>query len=500
MWVSAYVLDFLTRAKKAGYAVPKRNIDAGLNWVENNLNRWSKYGSHEEADAYGLYVLTRNGRTLMSELKYHANNAKSNIKSAQAWAHLGASFAYVGNKKLAKKMFEKAKASLGYSYSNWYYSNYGGALRDQADLVALMYESKVGNDWENIVADLALNTKKKTYFSTQEMSTLLKVAYMMNDTKKVDLKLLSNNVQLALKQGAYKTKINTLSDMPSIKNISANNNWYDLSFKATPVASYYASQNNNGFSLLKGIYTMEGKEANLSNIAQNTRLVVIMAGKIENKAIQDPLLTDWIPAGFELENPNLTGTDATTALKWLKKQSKTDHKAYRNDRFAAALTVDSDLRKNGFILAYVVRAVSAGSFTLPPSKIEDMYQPRYRAYSQFLQSKLEIVSQGMIEVVKQKSVEHNTTQVKQPEVVKPVDKNVTAIPGALTEKDYLNVYDYPINDLSKYKIVQLNFLRNAIFAHAGLSFEEVTLCCIKGFHLIVGMYRVQINLLKSIKT
>lgn len=471
MWISAYVLDFLTRAKKAGYAVPKRNIDAGLNWIENNLNRWSRNSSSEEADTYGLYVLTRNGRTLMSELKYHANNSKSNIQSAQAWAHLGSSFAYVGNEKLAKKMFLKAKSSLGHSYAYAYYSNYGSTLRDHASLVALMYESKVGNDWQSIAADLALNTKKKTYFSTQDMSTLLTVAYMLDDTKKVDLKLLSNNELLSLNNGAYKTKVNTLSDMPNIKNISSANNWYDLSFKATPVSSYYTNQNNNGFRLHKVIYTMEGEEANLSNIAQNERLVIIMAGKIENKAIEDPLITDWIPAGFELENPNLTGIDATTTLKWLKKQAKTDHKSYRNDRFAAALTLDQDLRKNGFIIAYVVRAVSAGSFTLTPSKIEDMYQPRYRAYSQFLQSKVEIIGQGNIEEGQQNSDHNNLAKIKKTQEVKPVDKNVTTIPGALTEKDYLDIYNYPVDELTQYKIVQLNFLRNSIFAHAGLSFE-----------------------------
>ena len=224
--------------------------------------------------------------------------------------------------------------------------------------------------------------------------------------KKDKLKLLSNNVLLSLENGAYNKQFNTLSELPSIKNAGMTNNWYDLSFKATPRADYYASQ-NNGFKLSKGIYTMEGQEANLSNITQNTRLLVAIAGRIENNAIQHPLLTDWIPAGFELENPNLTGVDAVSTLKWLKKQSNTEHKAYRNDHFAAALTIDSDLRKNGFVLAYVVRAVSAGSFTLPPAKIEDMYQPGYRAYSEFLQSKLIIGS-----------TQGNTTTVVKPKVGK----------------------------------------------------------------------------------
>jgi len=401
----------------------------------------------------------------MSELKYHANNTSSNIKSAQAWAHLGASFAYVGNKKLAQKMFIKAKESLGYAYSHWYYSNYGGSLRDEASLVALMYEAKVGKGWESIFGDLALNTKKKTYFSTQEMSTLLKVSYMLGDTKKVDLKLMSNNLLLPLKKGAYKTTVNTLSDIPSIKNISTENNWYDLSFKATPDASYYAKQHNNGFNISKKIYTMEGKEVNLSNINQNARLVVVIKGQVENRAVQSPLVTDWVIAGFELENPNLTGIDATTTLKWLGKQSTMDHKAYRNDRFAAALTLDSALEKDGFTIAYVVRAVSAGTFSLSPTKIEDMYKPRYRAYSKFLETKVEITSQSNVD----KNV---TTVVKKIAHVKPEDKNTTTVPGVLTEKSYLDVYSYPVGDLSQYKIVQLNFLRNSIFAHAGLSFER----------------------------
>jgi len=150
-----------------------------------------------------------------------------------------------------------------------------------------------------------------------------------------------------------------------------------------------------------------------------------------------------------------------------------DHKAYRNDRFAAALTLDSAFEKDGFTIAYIVRAVSAGTFTLSPTKIEDMYQPRYRAYSKFLETKVEIASQSKSKISKQSNVDKNvTTAVKKIAHVKPEDKNTTTVPGVLTEKNYLDVYSYSVGDLSQYKIVQLNFLRNSIFAHAGLSFER----------------------------
>ncbi len=463
MWVSAYVMDFLTRAKKAGYAVPKQNIDLGLNWIENQLERWSNNGYKQEADAYGLYVLTRNGRILMSELKYHANAQKSQIRSAQAWAHLAASFAYVGEKKLAQKMFEKAKHALGNNYNGWYYSNYGGALRDEASLIALMIESKVGNDWENLLGDLALKTQKESYLSTQEMSVLLRIALELGDAKDAKLKLSVNNVLLPLGKEIYRKKAATLAELPTVKNVGSSNNWYDLSFKATPNASYYHTQNDNGFSISKTIYTMEGEKVDLAKIAQNKRLVVVLTGKIENTKIDDPLITDWLIAGFELENPSITGIDPTSTLKWLGKQTKTEHLAYRNDRFAAALDMTNE-KTNEFKIAYVVRAVSAGRFALAPAKIEDMYQPRYRAFSQFFNEKVKIGQVSQTVVQQAAKVDNNMTKKEKPE-----DKNK---PTILTEQDYLDVYDYPVTDLSKYTIVQLNFLRNSIFAHAGLSFEK----------------------------
>ena len=449
MWVSSYVMDFLTRAKKAGYNVPKKNIDLGLSWIENQLERWSQDVHKQEADVYGLYVLTRNAHVLMSELKYHADPRSSKIKSAQAFAHLASSFAYIGEKEMEQKMFDKAKHALGNNYSGWYYSNYGGVLRDEASLIALMIESKMGNSWEGLLGDLALRLQKESYLSTQEMSVLLRIALKTSDVKDAKLQLSIDGVQLSLGKDIYRKKATTLDKMPTIKNISNSDYWYDVSFKATPNSNYYSVQNDNGFSISKSIYTLDGKKVDPENIAQNRRLVVVLSGKVENINIDAPLITDWLVAGFELENPHITGIDPTTSLKWLGKQTKTKHLAYRNDRFSAALDMSSE-KTNNFKVAYVVRAVSMGSFTYVPAKIEDMYQPRYRAFSKFLKEKVKILNES--QVVKQ---EDNKSKIY-----------------SLAEQDYLDAYNNRSIDFSKYTIVQLNFLRNGIFAHAGLSFEK----------------------------
>lgn len=129
------------------------------------------------------------------------------------------------------------------------------------------------------------------------------------------------------------------------------------------------------------------------------------------------------------------------------------HSAYRNDRFVTALRKDEN---SSFVVSYIVRAVTLGSFTLPPAKIEDMYQPRYRAFSPFVSDKLVI-------------------KVAQ-EINAPAQQNTPTSPkkqsNPLDSERYIKAYRAPIGDLRHYSVMEINYLRNGIFAQAGLSFEK----------------------------
>jgi hypothetical protein len=88
------------------------------------------------------------------------------------------------------------------------------------------------------------------------------------------------------------------------------------------------------------------------------------------------MVSDPLPAGFEIDNPNLMSAGSTSELAWLDTLQDVQHSEFRQDRFLTAVDWQSDA---SFRLAYVVRAVSPGRFHHPAPSVEDMYRPDFRA-------------------------------------------------------------------------------------------------------------------------
>ena len=59
---------------------------------------------------------------------------------------------------------------------------------------------------------------------------------------------------------------------------------------------------------------------------------------------------------------------------WLKTDVEPTHVEYRDDRFVASFERSSG-QPAFFTVAYVVRAVTPGSYVHPPALVEDMYRP-----------------------------------------------------------------------------------------------------------------------------
>src|SRR5574341_824129 len=97
--------------------------------------------------------------------------------------------------------------------------------------------------------------------------------------------------------------------------------------------------------------------------------------------IEDALVIDRVPAGFEIENLNLSqGPQAeefrvgNVSVAQAMSDSRIKHREYRDDRYVAAARLDS----SWLSVLYMVRVVSPGRFVVPAAFAEDMYRPELR--------------------------------------------------------------------------------------------------------------------------
>jgi alpha-2-macroglobulin len=140
---------------------------------------------------------------------------------------------------------------------------------------------------------------------------------------------------------------------------------------------------SNVLSISREYFTLDGKPADLNNLKSGELLVVRLKVGASQR-VSDALVVDLLPAGLELENQNLSDSsaslgDSADALKESMmdmQQANIKHLEFRDDRFVAALALDGYTPGT---LLYLARAVTPGSYRLPPPQVESMYVPAWRA-------------------------------------------------------------------------------------------------------------------------
>ena len=86
------------------------------------------------------------------------------------------------------------------------------------------------------------------------------------------------------------------------------------------------------------------------------------------------IAADYLPAGFEIDNPRLVSSGETGTMSWIQDAVEPANAEFRDDRFTAAFNRKSE-DPAVFAVAYVVRAVSPGRYVHPQAYVEDMYRP-----------------------------------------------------------------------------------------------------------------------------
>ncbi|WP_162783645.1 alpha-2-macroglobulin family protein [Devosia naphthalenivorans] len=374
IWLDGFVTDFLLRAQAAGYEVPEQAMTMALDNLSNQLSYASDFEDGGEGVSYALYDLARAGRVAMGDLRYYLEARLDAFGSPLAQAQLGAALALYGDTDRSNTAFAAALKGLSKPEdTRRYRPDYGSRLRDTAGVLALAAEFKPqGADLIGLAEQLAQLCDSAKYTSTQEDSWTLLAAAALGEA--------TADGSITLNGEALTGEVYRRFDQQGFKPLElANTGDADTEARLTvtgyPTVAPDAS--SNGFTLYREYYLTDGTliDPQLEPIAQNERLVVVLTAHADQLGSGQYLLADPLPAGFEIENPNLSAGGAND-YSWLDLDGP-NHVESRTDQFVAAFRFGADA--GSFTTAYVVRAVSPGQFVLPGATIEDMYRPQFRA-------------------------------------------------------------------------------------------------------------------------
>ncbi len=371
-WLDAYVTDFLTRAREKGFAVPDVLFRSALERIRNsvvNANEPEKDGGRDLA--YGLYVLARNGTAPIGDLRYLADTKLNNLATPIAKAQLAAALALVGDKGRAERVYAAAVDSLAPKPAlEFGRVDYGSALRDAAALVSLASEGNAPRaTLTQAVARVEVARGLTPYTSTQENAWLVLASRALSkETMTLDLD--GAPIKTALYR-SYKAaemmgkpiKITNTGDAPVQAVVSVS---------GSPITPEPAA--SNGFKIERNYFTLDGKPADVAKAKQNDRFAVVLKITEAKPEFGHIMVSDYLPAGFEIDNPHLVSSGDTGTLDWIEDGEEPENTEFRDDRFTAAIDRAGDSNAV-FTVAYVVRAVSPGKYVLPQAYVEDMYNP-----------------------------------------------------------------------------------------------------------------------------
>ena len=384
-WSSIYASHFLVEARKAGYEVADRVYDAML----EGLKIQAKFSPDTEGNndakkvkrkialaTYASYVLAAAGQPDRGTMHYLKNRGASSLSNYSHFQLAGA-FALSGELETALSMLPVSVATSfnGKGTQRETGGTFNSPIRAQAIMLDVLAEvnenhpsipmlvknlseaASDGNRWrttqENAFAFLALGKimKKQTdrdYTGTLKLNGEHFADLDATETRYTDEDWDGARVQLTLE--------------------GEGNCYYYWSAFGIQRDSFIEEYERE-LQVQRRYFNKDG-ESLTGTFVHGDLIVAEITVKALTANLENVVVVDMLPTGFEIENPRL---ESRAGIPWLKAQGfKPDYLDIRDDRLIFFGTFPRQRERKFY---YALRAVTQGEFTLPPIAAEAMYDP-----------------------------------------------------------------------------------------------------------------------------
>ncbi len=386
-WGSVYAAHFLWEARKAGYEVNEGALDRLQTylrgvvtsrttehyWLYTDNANWREGTYAAKHVLYGLFVLSLAGRPDVSSMNYYKSrpelltqDSKYMLAAAYALAGDNASFTYL----LPQGLTAVTRAETGGSFSS--------PIRDKGLALYTLLEADPRNSQVGALArQLSESMKKEPWLSTQEaVFGFLALGRFAQATAA------SKATGEVLSKGS---SVGTVGNEDLELSSAVNGERVTLKAEGTGQLFYFwevsgietngkVIESDDRLIVRKQFFSRNGTALSGRSFKQNELIVVKLTIRAEeNESVENVVVSDLLPAGFEIENPRIADLPD---IAWAKDADTPQYMDVRDDRIHFYTHVNGTREQQFY---YVVRAVTPGRFRMGPASADCMYRADYHS-------------------------------------------------------------------------------------------------------------------------
>src|SRR5881396_3646250 len=372
---SAYVMDFLSAAKTAGFAPPADMSASGLRYLQKMVGREPSNLSEARTLAYGIYVLTREGvvttNYILNLRDYLDNHHADAWQNDVTGVYLAGALKLLHKDKDADDLIAAYKIDKG---SNRDYDDFCQPLGSNAQYIAILSRAfpdrlkKISAaEFEHILQPIG-----RGEFNT------LSAAYAVSALKSYSHMIAQKLPELSIAEiHRDKREVTLTSGAKLLQRTAFSKDAIALQFKSAGVLSgpgAFFQVVEAGFDQYVPVKPITaGLEVQRELLDKNDKPVTrtklgepihvrLHARTVRDQPVTNVAIVDLLPGGFEVVGSSLhPGVSTITGV---------DYVDVREDRAVFYATVSGSVLE----INYQIKSSNRGEFTVPPIFAESMYE------------------------------------------------------------------------------------------------------------------------------
>ncbi|WP_353722927.1 MG2 domain-containing protein [Dyadobacter sp. 676] len=396
-WATAYALHFLEEARRAGFEVNAKTLSRAVEYLTaqsgTTANREVVIASTNHGLAYegrptgtqtrktmarreaiySLYVLALNGHPNRASMNYYKQNP--HLLTQDSKYLLAGAFQLAGDSRSFNALLPKKYiAEHASQYSD---NSYSSPLRNISLVLNTLIESDPSNVQIPVLGrQLSQAVQSASYLNTQEAAfAVLALGKLAKKTSNstVTASVSVNGKALAQFTGKELKLSKGIANQKLLVKAQGKGDLYWFAQTDGMSATGSFVEEDQGISIRRQFLTRNG--APVQAFHQNDLVVVkLTLSSTNGLPVENVVVTDLLPSGFEIENPRIT---EPRDMPWIAKAAVPEYYDIRDDRIHFFTTADAQEKS----FYYQVRVVSKGTFTVGPAAADAMYRGEYRSYS-----------------------------------------------------------------------------------------------------------------------